>query len=261
MTDERMLDLDAEEEKAEDSGSPRRKKKDEEPESRLRVIDRRFWARKESESGGEAEEKDAPRLDVAAPYVEELKDEAARWKKESGEMEKRLKELSALYQELQFDMERMRSRSERDLERRIRRAKADFFKEILPVLDSFGRALGSENAQSSQDAGTVYRGMRMICSQLEAFLLGAGLEKFSPLGEVFDPVTSEALEVAPVTDASQDNRVLAVLTDGYRFEGELLRPAQVRVGKTSRPARSEEPPSGGENREIQVRDGGEKEAS
>ena len=50
-------------------------------------------------------------------------------------------------------------------------------------------------------------------------------------GATFDPQVHEALAVTPVTDASQDGKVLMVHTAGYTVNGKVLKAAQVVIGK------------------------------
>jgi molecular chaperone GrpE len=62
-------------------------------------------------------------------------------------------------------------------------------------------------------------------------LAGAGLEVVNPLGEQFDPGVHEAVSTVAADGPEQENSISAVFQPGYRFKGQLLRPARVVVRK------------------------------
>jgi molecular chaperone GrpE len=66
---------------------------------------------------------------------------------------------------------------------------------------------------------------RKLLKQLEA----AGLERVVQVDVPFDPNVHEAIAQAPATAPEQDHTVAAVFQTGYRFNGQLLRPARVQV--------------------------------
>ena len=58
-----------------------------------------------------------------------------------------------------------------------------------------------------------------------------GVTPIDALGQPFDATSHEAVSMAPVTDETQDGRVVAVTREGYAVGDELLRPASVVVGR------------------------------
>jgi hypothetical protein len=50
----------------------------------------------------------------------------------------------------------------------------------------------------------------------------------------FDPRLAEAVDLVPVSDASQDDLVVQEVRAGYRIGERVLRPARVRVGRFAR---------------------------
>jgi molecular chaperone GrpE len=249
MSDDRFIDLDEEEahaEEATDRQAPseerpaetkkrKRSKKDKEKEKEaLRIVDRRFWARPAPGGGkGNGGEEAAEETSALAPtYVEELQEEIARLKEDVGKRDEKLRQTVEAYQTLKEETEKFRGRVERDSERRLAQAKGDFLKDLLAVLDSFDRALDAL-PEDSAEAGAYREGLQMIGEQFARFMKAAGLERFAPDGEPFDPATSEAMEVVPVESNEEHNLVLETLSAGYRLGDMLLRPAQVRVGKKS----------------------------
>jgi molecular chaperone GrpE len=106
-------------------------------------------------------------------------------------------------------------------------AAADVIKALLPVIDSFERAL-----QAKSDAGDFRSGVELIYKQLQDALAKLGVRPISAKGEPFDPHVHEAIEMVETTEAP-DHRVLEELQRGYKFRERLLRPAMVKVAKNS----------------------------
>jgi molecular chaperone GrpE len=64
-------------------------------------------------------------------------------------------------------------------------------------------------------------------------LADLGVEPVPAVGEPFDPEVHEAVDEVAVDDPTLDGRVVAELQRGFRFGDRLVRPAIVRVGRTS----------------------------
>jgi len=126
----------------------------------------------------------------------------------------------------------LRSRAEFDnARRRIERERSDFLqfaamdlvKDLLPVLDDFGRALKVETADRNYA-----KGVELIYQRLYETLKKLGLEPIETEGRPFDPNLHQAVERVE-TDEAEDQAVLGEFQKGYNFKGKLLRPAMVRV--------------------------------
>jgi molecular chaperone GrpE len=104
-------------------------------------------------------------------------------------------------------------------------AAADSVKALLPVIDSFERAL-----QAKSDSGDFRSGVELIYRQLQDALAKLGVRAIPAKGEPFDPHVHEAIEMVETSDAA-DHEVLEELQRGYKFKDRLLRPAMVKVAK------------------------------
>jgi len=104
-------------------------------------------------------------------------------------------------------------------------AAADAIKPLLPVIDSFERAL-----QVKSDAGDFRSGVELIYKQFQDALAKLGVRPIPAKGEPFDPRVHEAIEMVETSDAA-DHEVLEELQRGYKFKDRLLRPAMVKVAK------------------------------
>jgi molecular chaperone GrpE len=104
-------------------------------------------------------------------------------------------------------------------------ATMDSLKALLPVIDSFERAL-----QVKSEAGDFRNGIELIYKQLQDTLAKLGVIAIPAKGQPFDPRYHEAIEMVETTEAA-DHEVLEELQRGYKFKDRLLRPAMVKVAK------------------------------
>ncbi len=104
-------------------------------------------------------------------------------------------------------------------------ATIDAIKSLLPVIDSFERAL-----QSKSDAADFRAGVELIHKQLQDVLSKLGVRAIAAKGEQFDPHVHEAIEMVETADAA-DHEVLEEWQRGYKFKDRLLRPAMVKVAR------------------------------
>ena len=125
----------------------------------------------------------------------------------------------------QAEFENARKRMEREREESRIRTWSDLLQSLLPVLDNFQRALADP---SSGVPDPFRQGVSMTFRQMMEVLARQGLEEIPALGERFDPHLHEAVE-ARVVEGLEEGMILEELRRGYRFQGQLLRPALVRV--------------------------------
>ena len=104
-------------------------------------------------------------------------------------------------------------------------AAADAIRSLLPVIDSFERAL-----QAESEPGDFRSGVELIYKQLQDALAKLGVRAIPAKGEPFDPHYHEAIEMVETSKAA-DHEVLEELQRGYKFKDRLLRPAMVKVAK------------------------------
>ena len=104
-------------------------------------------------------------------------------------------------------------------------ASADAVKSLLPVIDSFERAL-----QVKSEPSDFRSGVELIYKQLQDALAKLGVRVIPAKGEPFDPRYHEAIEMVETSEVA-DHEVLEELQRGYKFKERLLRPAMVKVAK------------------------------
>jgi molecular chaperone GrpE len=126
---------------------------------------------------------------------------------------------------MQAEFENARRRTVKEQQEFRDYAAADAIKSLLPVLDSFERAL-----QTKSEAAEFRSGVDLIYKQLLAALGKLSLQPINAKGEPFDPHYHEAIEMVDTTDAP-DHQVIEELQRGYKFKNRLLRPAMVKVAR------------------------------
>jgi len=104
-------------------------------------------------------------------------------------------------------------------------ASVDTIKSLLPVIDSFERAL-----QAKSEPGDFRAGIELIYKQLQDALAKLGVKPVSAKGEQFDPRVHEAIEMVETSDVP-DHQVIEEWQRGYKLKDRLLRPAMVKVAK------------------------------
>jgi molecular chaperone GrpE len=233
---------------------------DEQAEPGLKVSDKRYSTFSDDEAVDEVNTLDAYEIDLDKINFEddgsaEIKDLRAKVEARDHylqEVETRLKDSEARREEalrisedyadrfrkaqlmVKAEADEMRQRMQRTFDQRLEVSRGDVVASVLDTLDNLQRAIMATEQSTDQGAAfdSLRDGIKATAEMLEATLTKMGLETVVSEGETFNPEVHEAVEIA-ATDADQDNKVLAELQRGYTFNGRLLRPARVKVGRAS----------------------------
>jgi molecular chaperone GrpE len=173
----------------------------------------------QQDGGAQAPPSDAP---VEAATAEPEADAVAEDLDEVTAALRERDEYLELAQRTRADFENYRRRAQKDMTAAEARGVAKLARELFGALDNLDRALA---ATDGADAQTI-DGFRLVRDELLAGLARAGIEQYSPQGEVFDPNEHEAMAQAP---GGEPGTVLEVYQPGFRYEGAVLRPARVVV--------------------------------
>ena len=169
----------------------------------------------------EGEEESDPVLPAAKPADVGAASEVEKLKAEREALLDRLARLQA-----EFDNARKRAVREQQEFREF--AAAEVIRNLLPILDSFERAL-----KAGGDATDFRNGIELIYRQFQDALQKIGVQPIVALGQPFDPRVHEAIEMVDSTGVP-DHHVLDELQRGYKYKDRLLRPAMVRVARNNR---------------------------
>jgi len=129
------------------------------------------------------------------------------------------------YVRLAAELENVRKRAAREVEKAHKFALERIVADLLEVRDSLEMAVstGEESSFESLQAGNETT-LKLLTTLMQRY----GVEDIDPLGEPFDPNCHEAMTMQPSADAEPDS-VLTVFQKGYALNGRLLRPARVVV--------------------------------
>ena len=132
------------------------------------------------------------------------------------------------------EVENVRKRAVRDVEKARKYALEGFGRDLLAVVDSLEMGLAVENA----DAEALREGSEATCKLLKTTLERFGIAEVDPEGEPFDPEFHEAMSMQP-SDTVEPGSVVNVIQKGYALNGRLLRPAMVIVAAEAAGAEDE----------------------
>lgn len=163
----------------------------------------------EMEAAAEEATADEPGASPAPAAASAETPDAAEWKNR--------------YMRTLADFENFRKRSEREKQEYFKYALANVFKDLLPVLDNFDRAL--DHAEEGDD---FHKGVLLIYKQLFDLLKKAGLRPIEESDVIFDPNVHEAV-IREENPAVANQTVVGVLQKGYFLHDRLIRPALVKV--------------------------------
>ena len=189
----------------------------------------------EAERQVAAGEPEGPVAPVANGSAEE--ETAASEIEHEQQLERDLDELTAkaekadayleLAQRTRADFENYRKRAAREAALAQERGVATLVKELLPAVDNLDRAVAAV-AANGDGGGEVASGLKLVQAELIAALGRAGVERFEPRGQRFDPEHHEAVAQQPV-EGAEAGTVAEVYQCGYRLGDAVIRPARVLV--------------------------------
>ena len=123
------------------------------------------------------------------------------------------------------DLDNLRKRVARDLERERLETHRRILGDWLEVADSADRALAAFGTRTGDPLAA---GLAALGEQIEDVLRRQGVARVGAVGEPFDPESHEAVGTTAAPGVAPGT-VAAVVRPGYALDGRLLRPAQVIV--------------------------------
>ena len=143
---------------------------------------------------------------------EKLQAEVNHWKNE--------------YYRAYADTQNLRKSLAKDHQEAMKYRAEGFIDELLPVLDSFHIVLSNEPEDPNLKNYLI--GFQFIYKNLVAALENEGVSEISPnVGDKFDASTMNAVELQE--SEGEENRILKVVTKGYKLHDRLIRPVNVIV--------------------------------
>lgn len=162
-------------------------------------------------------------------YVDSLEAEIAELNalitKKDAELAAANQRADQAHAEIEAAGKRIAGASEKELEQRTRKLLESF----LAVVDDLDRGIVA--AKKVAESADVVTGLELVRRSMLTRLGQFGVTHAPALGDAFDPNRHEAIALVPISDPTQDGRVIDVMREGYLINDETLRPAGVAVGK------------------------------
>ena len=127
------------------------------------------------------------------------------------------------------EFDNYRKRVERERREQADHAVVNLLQELLLVVDDFDRAL---TVEADAEAAAYRKGVELIHSKVHDLLRKHGVTPIVAVGADFDPNIHQAV-VQEVSPDHRDGEVIDELRKGYLIGERLLRPAMVKVAKSS----------------------------
>jgi molecular chaperone GrpE len=140
---------------------------------------------------------------------------------------RQLSEQREKYLRLAAEYDNYRKRTAKERIEAEGRGQAQLITRMLEAIDDLARFAHIDPATT--DAPTLHKGIEMVETKMIKALNASGLEIVNPLDQTFDPTQHEAITTEPALSREDDGMVGKVFQVGYRFNGQLLRPARVVV--------------------------------
>tara|TARA_Y100000591_G_C21606348_1_gene580530 strand:- start:277 stop:777 length:501 start_codon:yes stop_codon:yes gene_type:complete len=121
------------------------------------------------------------------------------------------------YLRLAADFDNYKKRTEKEKENISTASIAYFINSLFPLIDNFEMAINQKE---------VSKEIETFNNLLSSVLEGLQVEEVGANGDIFDPSVHEAVEHSGEGDTQ---KIDVVLRKGYLFQGNLIRPAMVKV--------------------------------
>jgi molecular chaperone GrpE len=143
------------------------------------------------------------------------------------EVTRQLNDQRDRYLRLAAEYDNYRKRTMKERAEASTRGQGELVGKLLEAIDDLARFADIDPAAT--DATTLHKGIEMVEQKMLKVLGSAGLEVINPVDQNFDPTVHEAVATEPALSPEDDHTVARVFQAGYRFNGQLLRPARVVV--------------------------------
>ena len=144
------------------------------------------------------------------------------------ELQAKVNELNDKYLRLYSEFDNYRKRVVKERIELIKSGGEDIFKDILPVIDDFERAIKSTNEATEINA--VKEGVNLIYNKFKNTLAQKGLEPIESIGKDFNTDMHEAITNMPAPSEDMKGKVIDELEKGYFLNGKVIRFTKVIVG-------------------------------
>jgi len=127
------------------------------------------------------------------------------------------------------EFDNYRRRIERERREQADQSVIDLLQDLLLVVDDFDLAL---TVDAGESASAYRKGVELIHAKLQDLLRKKGVKPIEAVGTDFDPNQHQAV-IHEVSPDHREGEVIGEMRKGYTIGDRLLRPAMVKVAKSS----------------------------
>jgi len=158
---------------------------------------------------------------------EELEEALEEMEKKFAEERSEREKFEDLAKKHKADFENYKKKQDERKQRWKNQAKQELAEDLIEVMDNLERALMAADEETA-----VVKGVEMVNEQLYTKLNNEGLEVIET-GEKFDPELHKAVDTRK-HEEHEPKTILEEKRKGYRYNGKILRPAEVVVAEETR---------------------------
>lgn len=170
------------------------------------------------------------------PNVADLQEEVNMEAKSNDELEakvlkleEQLAEEKKEYMFLMAEFDNFRKRTVKEKAEIIKNGAENAFKNLLPIIDDFERAI--QVMKESNDSDAIKEGVGLIYNKFLKYLEQNGVKVIDPDDKDFNTEYHEAVTTFPTSDESLKGKIIETVQKGYMLNDKVLRHAKVVVGQ------------------------------
>lgn len=146
------------------------------------------------------------------------------------ELEKQLEEAVNASLIAKADLVNYRKRKDEEISKMLKYANEDLIKEMLPIIDTFERAIEMDDENLEDEVSKFLSGFKMMYCNLITILESYGVKAIDGNNKPFDPTYHQAV-MTEKRENVESGMVLEVLQKGYLLKDKIIRPAMVKVSE------------------------------
>ena len=146
------------------------------------------------------------------------------------ELEKKLEEATNASLIAKADLVNYRKRKDEEVSKMLKYANEDLVKEMLPIIDTFERAIKMDDDNLEDEVSKFLSGFKMMYCNLITILESYGVKAIDGNNKPFDPTYHQAV-MTEKKEGTESGMILEVLQKGYLLKDKVIRPAMVKVSE------------------------------
>ena len=128
------------------------------------------------------------------------------------------------------DLVNYRKRKDEEVSKMLKYANEDLVKEMLPIIDTFERAIKMDDDNLEDEVSKFLSGFKMMYCNLITILESYGVKAIDGNNKPFDPTYHQAV-MTEKKEGTESGMILEVLQKGYLLKDKVIRPAMVKVSE------------------------------